>query len=52
MKGGDFMSKLKKSLIMLILFIFTIASMYSMSYAASVKVTDENLKSTLQKFVS
>ena len=46
------MSKLKKSLIMLILFIFTIASMYSMSYAASVKVTDENLKSTLQKFVS
>ena len=46
------MFKLKKICIMFIFFIFTIFSIFSKSYATSVKVTDENLKSSLQNFAS
>lgn len=46
------MFKIKNIFIIFLLSIFMIMSISSMTYAVSVKVTDENLKSALQKFVS
>ena len=46
------MYKVKKFFAILILFIFAIVSMCTMTYATSVKVTDENLKSSIEGFVS